>query len=254
MIEKLTGTSNIQRLGGLFRKIPGVFIAFCIGAFSLIGLPPFGGFISRWIVFKNCFEGDLWFLGIAIVLTAIISTINIFRIILGTFGGEVPTEYEGLEKLTIRESLPMWIASILCLLPGLYPYYITKYLVNPAVSALYGIEKYVDGAMGTGFAVKWLGEQEALKSISFIEKGFYSPMACLVGYLVLLISIGVMSIGMSNRSLHSSKPKDGKKNIFGFLGSSINYLQKINDDLLNEYSLVIVSVTAILLVFMFIFV
>lgn len=254
IIEKLTGTASIHQLGGLLRKIPGVFIAFCIGAFSLIGLPPFGGFISRWIVLKNCLESGLWFLGIIIVLAAIISTINILRIILGTFGGEVPAEYDKLEKLTIRGSLPMWITSMVCLILGLCPYYITKYLVNPAVSALYDIEKYVDGAMGTGFALKWLGEQEAMKSISFIEKGFYSPMACLVGYIILLISIGVMSMGKANSSLQSARPEDEKKNTFGFVEKGIKYLQKINDDLINEYSLVIVSITAILLVFMFIFV
>lgn len=43
-----TGKKNISEMKGLGRKMPLTMMAFFIGSLSIIGLPPLGGFISKW--------------------------------------------------------------------------------------------------------------------------------------------------------------------------------------------------------------
>jgi hypothetical protein len=51
-----TGTTNLDKLGGLSKKMPKTSICFLIGAFSISGLPPFNGFVSKWMIYQAAFE------------------------------------------------------------------------------------------------------------------------------------------------------------------------------------------------------
>jgi hydrogenase-4 component B len=42
-----TGTREIDRLGGLLRRMPGTGVAFLVGAVAICGLPPLNGFVSE---------------------------------------------------------------------------------------------------------------------------------------------------------------------------------------------------------------
>ena len=45
-----TGTREIDRLGGLARRMPRTALAFLIGSVAIVGLPPLNGFVSEWVV------------------------------------------------------------------------------------------------------------------------------------------------------------------------------------------------------------
>ena len=51
-IEKLAGTVEYRRLGGLFKNFPWTASAFLFGAIAIAGFPPFNGFISEWLTFQ----------------------------------------------------------------------------------------------------------------------------------------------------------------------------------------------------------
>ena len=46
-----TGTRDIERLGGLLKKMPVTGLTFLVGATAICGLPPLNGFISEFLVF-----------------------------------------------------------------------------------------------------------------------------------------------------------------------------------------------------------
>jgi hydrogenase-4 component B len=52
-----TGTGEIDRLGGLARRMPVNAALFLIAAVSICGLPPFNGFVSEWILYGSLFGG-----------------------------------------------------------------------------------------------------------------------------------------------------------------------------------------------------
>ncbi len=54
-ILRATGTRDLERLGGLARRMPFTWIAFLVGAVAIVGLPPLNGFVSEWVVFQALF-------------------------------------------------------------------------------------------------------------------------------------------------------------------------------------------------------
>lgn len=63
-----TGIKNISEMKGLGRQMPITMTAFLIGSLSVIGLPPCGGFISKWYLVLGTVEsGQLIFLLVLLV-------------------------------------------------------------------------------------------------------------------------------------------------------------------------------------------
>ncbi len=52
-----TETKNIEKYGGLIKKMPYTALFFLIGAVAISGLPPFNGFASEWLTFNSLFAG-----------------------------------------------------------------------------------------------------------------------------------------------------------------------------------------------------
>lgn len=62
--------TEIQQLRGLGRRMPWTMAAFTIAALSMIGVPPTGGFVSKWYILGGAIEAD----SAVAVFTIIIST------------------------------------------------------------------------------------------------------------------------------------------------------------------------------------
>ena len=50
-----TGTREIDRLGGLLKRMPWTGVTFLVGAAAISGLPPFNGFISEFLIYLGAF-------------------------------------------------------------------------------------------------------------------------------------------------------------------------------------------------------
>jgi multicomponent Na+:H+ antiporter subunit D len=53
-----TGKKNISEMTGIGRRMPVTMTAFFIGALSIIGMPPCGGFLSKWYLVLGALEAD----------------------------------------------------------------------------------------------------------------------------------------------------------------------------------------------------
>jgi len=54
-VSRVSGTRDINRLGGLGRLLPRTTWAFLIGSIAIVGLPPLNGFVSEWMIFRGFF-------------------------------------------------------------------------------------------------------------------------------------------------------------------------------------------------------
>lgn len=52
-----TGTREIDRLGGLQRRMPQTALTFMVGSIAIAGLPPLNGFVSELLIFVAAFRG-----------------------------------------------------------------------------------------------------------------------------------------------------------------------------------------------------
>jgi proton-translocating NADH-quinone oxidoreductase chain N len=144
-----TGSMEISSFGGIGRKMPLTALLFTIGALSIIGLPPFIGFSSKFLIIKAALaEGNLLYtilVGI-VLLGTVIEGIYFLRVI--------QTIYYKEENIAIvkKESLvfgliPMFIFAMLIIVIGVYPNFITKVL-NPAASELLNSIEYIRSVLG----------------------------------------------------------------------------------------------------------
>ncbi len=56
-VYQQTHTRNIEKLGGLIKKMPATALLFLVGSLAIGGLPPFNGFISEFLIFSGFLEG-----------------------------------------------------------------------------------------------------------------------------------------------------------------------------------------------------
>ena len=56
-VYQQTHTRNMERLGGLIKKMPVTAVVFLIGALSISGLPPFNGFVSEFLIYSGLLTG-----------------------------------------------------------------------------------------------------------------------------------------------------------------------------------------------------
>lgn len=79
-VYKATGTRDIEKLGGLIKKMPQTALCFFLGVMAISALPPLNGFVSEWLALQAFFLGALnvsggykLFLGLCAAMLALTS-------------------------------------------------------------------------------------------------------------------------------------------------------------------------------------
>lgn len=73
VVEHATGTLDMDRLGGLVRRLPRSSVIALVGTLGIAALPPLNGFVSEWLIFQGLFQGfriPSHLVGILIVVAA----------------------------------------------------------------------------------------------------------------------------------------------------------------------------------------
>jgi multicomponent Na+:H+ antiporter subunit D len=65
--------TEIGQLKGIGRRMPITMTAFTIGALSMIGVPPTGGFVSKWYILAGAFEDDNYVALATIILSTVLN-------------------------------------------------------------------------------------------------------------------------------------------------------------------------------------
>ena len=73
------GHDRINELHGIVRRMPVSMFAFALAGVSLIGLPPSGGFIAKWLYLNAALASGQWWWSGLIILGGLLSTAYIFR-------------------------------------------------------------------------------------------------------------------------------------------------------------------------------
>ncbi len=142
------GTGNMERMGGLLKRLPYTGLFFLAGALSICALPPFNGFVSEWLTYQSLLLGyqspsitakivsPLG--GAALALTGAIAAAGFVKAFGISFLGMPRTaEARGAREGSPSMLIGMGLLAVPCLLFGLFPGAALSWLL-PAVSALTG--------------------------------------------------------------------------------------------------------------------
>jgi len=119
-----TGTREIDRLGGLWRRMPRTALAFLIGAVAICGLPPLNGLVSELLVYLGLFragsgDGGPWLAGVlaapALALVGALAVACFVKVFGAVFLGQARTpDAERGHEAGPAMVIPMAVLAALC--------------------------------------------------------------------------------------------------------------------------------------------
>ena len=131
IVEHSTHTKDIRQMSGLAKRLPVTCVAFAMCAFSVMGIPPFGGFFSKYMVIDGALlSGQPWITAVFII-GAVMTVIYLLRVFCKVFFGELshPDIKEGSWEMVVSVA----ILGVLSLLAGIFvniPSQLTTFIVE----------------------------------------------------------------------------------------------------------------------------
>ena len=131
-IERQTGTSNLTEVTGLIRKMPWTFLASLFSIIALAGIPPLGGFISKWMLYESLIGSDHYLLVIVIFFSSTAAFLYCYKFLFGFFLGQEETEWSHVKEAPAMMVVPMLILAVSTFVLGVFP----GLILNPINEAM----------------------------------------------------------------------------------------------------------------------
>jgi formate hydrogenlyase subunit 3/multisubunit Na+/H+ antiporter MnhD subunit len=149
-VEQAAGTADLERLGGLGKKMSLTFTACLIASLSISGIPPFNGFVSKWMVYQGVIQmgstqaglaGGLWPIWLTCAMFGSALTLASFvKLIHSIFLSRLPDDLKETKEVSLLQTVPMLILATLCVIFGVFYMFPLKQFIYPAL----GIEESKD--------------------------------------------------------------------------------------------------------------
>jgi hydrogenase-4 component B len=134
-VGERAGTRDLNRLGGLIRRMPWTALGFLVGCLSIAALPPFNGFVSEWLTLQTFLRSaELSSIGVKIVfalcgaglaLTAALAvTCFVKMFAMGFLGISRSAQAEHATESKSPTLGAMGFLAVLCFLLGVLPTYV----------------------------------------------------------------------------------------------------------------------------------
>jgi len=165
-VEEATGTVELDELGGLGNKMPWTFVTCLIAALSISGVPPFNGFVSKWMVYQGVIQmgtagsatgrTSLWPIWlVAAIFGSALTLASFVKVIHSIFLSRQPSNMKEVKEVSGFMIVPMGVLASLCVLFGVFYRVPLNVFIYPALqikpgTAIFGTW---DSALAAGFIV-----------------------------------------------------------------------------------------------------
>lgn len=140
-IEHETGIRDINRLGGLFNHMPFTSISMFIGSLAISGIPFLNGFVSKWMIYNACIGGGEFIMAFISIFTCAL-TFALFMKVIGSMCLGLSSFDKDVREVSNIMIFPPVLLSIFCIIFGVFPHIVLKYLLYPAVYSLTSIVRF----------------------------------------------------------------------------------------------------------------
>ena len=132
---------SFEDLKGLFVKMPFTMAAFTAGALSIIGVPPFCGFFSKWYLISGGIAAGQYGFVVALIFSSLVNVVLFFRIIeIGYYEplSNHQNAHNGDEEVLKSEApwdmlVPLLIVATLLLALGIFTGHIVTAIIQFAI-------------------------------------------------------------------------------------------------------------------------
>lgn len=142
----VAGTSNLREMGGLIKFNPLLGWMFFIAALALAGVPPFGGFIGKFLLIQGGLAGEFYLIVALSLLSSLLILYSVMRIFMNGFWGEVKLSKQEQKGTTKGLLYPCLFLLTLSITLGLgaetvYPY------ISQAAETLMDPSTYINAVL-----------------------------------------------------------------------------------------------------------
>jgi proton-translocating NADH-quinone oxidoreductase chain N len=127
------GFKSLKDFSGLGRKMPLASLGLLMAVLSFAGVPPFGGFIAKYLVFTSAIQSNMAWLAVIGVLMSVVQTAYLFRLVNYMYGKSPKDEKKIREPK--RLLIPVFILAGAIIVLGLYPQIVLN-LIEPVIRQL----------------------------------------------------------------------------------------------------------------------
>ena len=137
----LYGKHNVNELSGIGKKMPVTFACFTVLSLSLIGIPPTGGFFSKWHLATAALENNTighlsWIVPVILLISALLTAGYLLTITIKAFWGKAEADDNKKVKEPALIIIPLIILSALALGGGILSQFTGASLLS-VVSAIF---------------------------------------------------------------------------------------------------------------------
>jgi NADH-quinone oxidoreductase subunit L len=129
-VEKQTGTTRLEDLGGLVRAMPVTFGCFAIAACAISGVPPLNGFFSKELVYAGALErGSIYY--IAALLGSFFTAASFLKLGHAAYFGKRNEAHRTVQEAPWPMLVPMVVIAGICVLFGLFHQWPLNEFIRP---------------------------------------------------------------------------------------------------------------------------
>lgn len=127
-VEKSSGTTELSKLGGLAKFMPATFLSFLIASLSISGIPPFNGFVSKWMIYQGIIEAMqkrpiLWtFCLVCAMFGSSLTIASFMKLLHAVFLGRREKGSRSVKEAAWQMSVPMALLAVLCVVFGVFAF------------------------------------------------------------------------------------------------------------------------------------
>jgi multicomponent Na+:H+ antiporter subunit D len=128
-IYSLKKTNQIQDLIGVAREMPKISLIVLLASLSLIGVPPFGGFISKVYIILAAAEQNQTLVLCTLAVSTLLSGLYLFRVVTLLYTPEI-VNHSNRQSVFLEKNLPilMFFSLALCLCGVIFFYFIQIFI------------------------------------------------------------------------------------------------------------------------------
>ncbi len=196
-IRRATGTDEIEDMGGLGRYLPVTFLCGTISAAAISGVPPFNGFVSKWLIYQGTLQvsGTSQGLALGLMVVAVfgsaLTLASFVKVLYSAFLSPRPKgakAFTGTPRESFLMVVPMIVLAGACVLLGLYPQLIITNVLPGALEGTSVSAALQDIQSGGAFGAP----------VTTGGMGFWSPTQAFVLILIGII-LGLVFLWVSTR-------------------------------------------------------
>jgi len=135
-----TGKTRVDELRGIGKEMPLLMWCYTIVSLGLIGIPPTGGFISKWYLAVGSLEtgipGFAWAGPVILLVSALLTAGYLLPITIRGFFPGADYDYTALKKKEPAKwmTIPVLILTVLTVLAGLFPNILVQYISRVVIN------------------------------------------------------------------------------------------------------------------------